>query len=185
MYGGTISWLKDNIALRKKTIDELNESAQGIGPGSEGVIFIPALTGERTPYWNAKARGTLVGLEQKHHLGHVFRALLEANAYDNKRILELINNTGHNIDELIAIGGGSKSDLWLQIKADVLGIKVNKADAEEATVLGALKLILICNGKKTWEPKIIKKYYPGEDASVYKKLYAKYMKIKEKIDDIY
>lgn len=144
--GGSYSWLKDNLCpLEAKIANEISVSpyklmdleAELIKAGSDGLIYLPYLLGERSPYWNLNARGTFIGLAQNHTRSHIIRSVLEGITFNLKIILEVFEN--HlNIDSIKIIGGGAKGKIWRQIMADIYEktILVPKF-IDEATSLGA------------------------------------------------
>lgn len=147
MYGGTLEWLLGNVMSGAKSIEQMNELAREVSEGSEGVRFYPTLAGERTPFWNSQVRGTILGMEQRHKSQHLFRAIMEANGYAIRKIVETGKENGISVDKVIAIGGGSKSNLWLQIKADILGKNFLRAAVEEATLAGSCMLAMLATGE--------------------------------------
>ncbi|NBJ71484.1 MULTISPECIES: FGGY-family carbohydrate kinase [Clostridia] len=106
----------------KNAYDVLNEQAESIPAGSEGLIVLPYFMGERSPIWNSDAKGTIIGLSLAHTKAHMYRAFLEAVAYSLRDAMEA---TGENLGEQILIAGGvTKSRVWRQIFADVTGYPV-------------------------------------------------------------
>jgi xylulokinase len=106
-----------------------------------GVVFLPHLAGERAPLWDAAARGVFFGLSTDHRRGHLTRALLEGVAFSARHLLEALEaSAGVRVDALNASGGGSRSDLWCQIKADVLGCELRRLQVLHTGVLGAALL---------------------------------------------
>ncbi len=99
----------------------LSREAEKISPGSDGLVVLPYFSGERTPLNDLRARGVLFGLTLYHTKAHIYRALLEGIAYSFKHNLEAMKNYTGNITNVIASGGGTKSELWVQIVSDVIG----------------------------------------------------------------
>ena len=147
MYGGTLEWFTDHIMFRSADLGTLNKLAADVPEGSDGVMAFPTLAGERTPFWNAGLLGAFYGMKYEHNAGHLFRAMLEANAYATRRIKEIAEDAGVEINDVIASGGGSQSDLWLQIKADVMKLPVKRSEVKEATLEGAAILAQLASGK--------------------------------------
>jgi xylulokinase len=134
---GSFQWYKDTFAP-SATFDELTEEAAGVPAGSEGLLFLPYLTGERTPYPDPLARGAWVGLTVRHQRGHLTRAVLEGVAFGLKDCFALIQNAGlGGIEQVRASGGGAKSLLWRQILADVLGAELVTVNTTEGAAYGA------------------------------------------------
>jgi len=116
----------------------LEHEAACLPPGSDGLMLMPYWGGVMTPYWDADARGILIGLSSEHGRGHVYRAMMEGIALDEAMGLEGIEEvTGERVEELLTIGGGSKSDLWSRIVANATGKPVKRLATAEATSLGA------------------------------------------------
>lgn len=109
-----------------------------VAPGSGGLVFLPYLLGERAPIWDDQARGAFVGCRIEHGRRHLSRAVYEGGAFAIRHILSLAEETAnHEISELRIGGGGSRSDLWNQIKADVTGKRVARLKIAETSLLGA------------------------------------------------
>ncbi len=137
---GSLQWYRDTLAPGVG-FDELIAEADSISPGSEGLTFLPYLSGERTPHANPNARGAFIGLSLAHSRGHLTRAVLEGVAFGLKDNLELLRNAGLAMPaELRASGGAMGSALWGQILSDVLAISLVTVDASEGAALGAAML---------------------------------------------
>ena len=122
--GASVSWLVTSILKDQNSMPELTQMATQIAPGSDGVIFLPYMMGERSPIWNTNARGVFFGLTLTTTPQMMFRAVLEGTAFALAHNVEIGKQSGIKIDEIRSIGGGSKSELWNQIKADVLGLPI-------------------------------------------------------------
>src|SRR2546421_4009886 len=131
--GLSLHWVRENIGLPEQALerwsgldayDLLAREAAGVPPGSDGLIFLPYLQGERTPHLDASARGGWVGLVASHDRRHLIRAVLEGVAFSLKDCLTIIGEQGLQLEQLRATGGGAKSPLWRQIMADVLGVEL-------------------------------------------------------------
>ncbi len=118
--GSLTNWLK-NIS-GGESFEELNEEAAEIAPGSDGLVVLPYFAGERTPLLDPDARGVMCGLTLSHTRGHLYRALLEATAFGARHLLEVVNEVGGEGERVVAIGGGTKGDLWVQIISDITGM---------------------------------------------------------------
>ena len=101
--------------------EELTEEAAAVPPGSNGLVTLPYFAGERTPIFDARARGVISGLTIGHGRGHLYRSLLEATAFGVRHILEYMREAGGGGERLVAVGGGTKGVLWTQIVSDVTG----------------------------------------------------------------
>jgi xylulokinase len=130
--GQSIRYLRDNFsqleieterALGVSSYDLLNLQAEKVPPGSEGLIILPYLMGERTPIWDTAARGVIFGLSLNHSKGHVVRAMMEAVAYALYDSYRLIKQAGLKINYPIVLNeGGAVSKLWRQIITDVFNV---------------------------------------------------------------
>lgn len=122
----------------KDIYQRLEAEAAGVPIGSGGLVAVPYWGAVMTPYWDAKARGCFVGLSGAHRIGHLYRSLLEGVALEQALVSGMIEErTGLRIEEFVAIGGGSSSDLWCQIIADASGKAVRRSRTAEASSLGA------------------------------------------------
>jgi xylulokinase len=137
---GSLQWFRDALAPGV-AFPTLVDEALGAPPGSDGVLFLPYLSGERTPYPDPHARGAFVGLAARHGRPHLTRSVLEGVAFGLKDSLELMRTVGvTGFDEIRATGGGSKSVLWRQILADVLEMPVMTTTSSEGAAQGAAML---------------------------------------------
>jgi xylulokinase len=137
---GSLQWYRDTLAPGMSFEDMLHEAAS-IPAGSEGLLFLPYLSGERTPHPDPLARGAFVGLTLRHGRGHLTRALLEGVAFGLKDSFTLIQAAGlSQIRQVRASGGGTKSPLWRQILADVLGAELITVNTTEGAAFGAALL---------------------------------------------
>lgn len=118
----------------------LEHWAADVAPGADGLLFLPFLAGERSPFWNAGARGVVFGLSLAHSHRHVVRAALEGVAYRMRSILAAVEDVAGTAVEIRATGGFVRSKLWVQILADVLGRELVVPDTPEASALGAAML---------------------------------------------
>ena len=120
-----------------KNYSELDNEAAGIAPGSDGLIFLPYMAGERSPIWNPKAKGVFYGLDFSKTRGHMIRAVLEGVAFSLEHNLMVAREVGAEVDVLLSIGGAANSSVWTQIKADVTGKVIEVSSSDNATALGA------------------------------------------------
>jgi len=119
--GALTKWIRDNFS-EGMSFGELTEEAAKTPPGSAGLVVLPYFAGERTPLYDAGARGVIAGLTLSHTRGHLYRAMLEATAYSARSMLDALHKAGVESNRLVAIGGGTKGGLWTQIVSDVTGI---------------------------------------------------------------
>ena len=134
--GGVLRWFKQELG-GDASFDDLTKMAEEVAPGSDGVVFLPYMAGERSPIWNPDAKGVYYGLGFDKTKGHMIRAALEGVAFSLEHNMRTAAETGVQVDELIAMGGASNSVLWTQIKADVTGKTIKVPTSDTATTLGA------------------------------------------------
>jgi xylulokinase len=136
---GSLRWLRDAIAPGAG-YDELTTAAAAWAPGAEGLLFLPYLSGERTPYPDPDARGAFVGLELRHDRGALTRAVLEGVAFGLRDGLDLVEGLGGRPELGRVSGGGARSDLWLQIVASALELPLERVAVDEGAAFGAALL---------------------------------------------
>ncbi len=136
--GGSVRWFQDLFGGAASA--DLDREAGASGPGSDGVTFLPTLSGSTAPRWNDRARGVFAGLSLNHDRGAMFRAVLEGCSVALRDIVDRLGELGLGADEIRVVGGGARSPLWLQMKADVTGHRVRVLASDEATALGAAML---------------------------------------------
>jgi len=153
--GGSLQWFRNRlcqaemeVARRRKieVYDLLTAEAAEVSAGSEGLFFLPYLSGERTPHADPDARGAFVGLTLAHGRGHLVRAIMEGGAYGLRDSLEIIKGLDVPVRQIRASGGGSKSPLWRQIQADVFGQKVVSTASDEGPAYGVALLAAVGAG---------------------------------------
>jgi xylulokinase len=140
---GSLSWLQGIVG---DSFDRLVAEAEPWGPGAEGLAFLPYLVGERTPHANPDARAAFVGLSVRHDRGALVRAVLEGVAYGLRDILELLRDLGVEPTVGRVSGGGSRSDLWLNIVASVLGVPLERMENDDGSAFGAAMLAGVRTG---------------------------------------
>jgi xylulokinase len=136
---GSLRWFRE-AAAPGTAYELLVREAERIDPGADGLIFLPYLSGERTPHADPNARGAFVGLALEHGRGTLARAVLEGVAYGLRDSLELLKELDVRPDVARASGGGARSRLWLEIVASVLGLPLELTAAEEGAAYGAALL---------------------------------------------
>ena len=138
--GGSLRWLRDSLSPGVP-FEELTRHVDGTPAGSDGLLFLPYLTGERTPHPDPLARGAFVGLTIRHKYQHIVRAVLEGVCFGLRDGFELLRSAGLAAPEEIRVsGGGMSSALWRQILSDVLGVTLYSVDATEGAAFGAALL---------------------------------------------
>lgn len=150
--GISLKWFRDQfckteiIEARKKginTYEVLDKSAELIPPGSGGLIFLPYLSGERSPIFNLKARGIFAGINLKHTNAHFIRSIIEGVSLSIKDRINIHKELGLKINKVILTGGGANSKLWRQIVTDMIEIPTYVVKEEDTTGLGAAMLAVV------------------------------------------
>jgi Sugar (pentulose and hexulose) kinases len=143
--GMALKWFRDVFSQAEKAIAELldtdaydllSQEAAAVPPGCEGLLMLPHLTGSLAPDVNSKAKGVFYGFTLKHNRGHFVRSIFEAIGFIIRRNIEALADMGIQVTELRSLGGGSKSAVWNQIKADITGKTLITVDCDESACLG-------------------------------------------------
>jgi len=154
--GIMLRWVRDRLATleaeegRRRGLDPydyLTELAAEVPAGSEGLLFLPLLSGERAPYWNANARGVFFGLSLYHDKKHMIRAVLEGVMFRIHSVAAALQELAGPAMEIRASGGFARSVFWRQMLADVLGARLGVPEAIESSALGAAMLGLLAMGE--------------------------------------
>jgi xylulokinase len=146
--GGSLNWWRQVLGEQYE-YDALIELAASAPVGSEGLLFLPYLNGERTPHLDPSARGAFFGLTARHGLNHLTRAVMEGVTYSLADCLRLMVNLGVQLNHVRAFGGGARSQLWRQIQADVYGMPVRRTTVDEGPAYGAALLAGVTAGHFT------------------------------------
>lgn len=158
-----IQFEKEAESLQLKDVYELFDTyVSEVGPGSNGVFFLPYLTGERSPGWNADASGYICGLRITHDKGHIIRAAMEGIMYNMYSVFELIENIDGNVKRIVANGGYVNSDVWLQIQADIFNKDIIVAGIGEAAVFGAAYTAMVAVGALNGFKDVLPKSKPAK-----------------------
>jgi len=154
--GGSLQWFRNELCqadwakakrAKREIYDLLIEEARPVPAGSQGLFFLPYLSGERTPHADPDARGCFVGLTLAHSRGHMIRAILEGVTYAMRDSLAIFEGLGVPIRQIRASGGGARSPLWRQIQADMFGRKVVTINTEEGPAYGVALLAAVGGGE--------------------------------------
>jgi sugar (pentulose or hexulose) kinase len=143
LRGGTatVSWFMDHFAdprLQDEAFDVYEREAAGLRPGADGLVLVPYWNNVMNPYWDPAATGLVIGWTTAHRRHHLYRAILDGIAFEHRLAMEgIATSTETPLTEHVILGGGSRSSLWRQIMADVLGAPVLRARSADATNLGA------------------------------------------------
>jgi xylulokinase len=188
---GSLRWFHDTFA-EEMDYDTLVNAVSSVPAGAEGLIFLPYLTGERTPHADPLARGAFVGLTVRHTFAHMTRAVLEGVAMALKDNFVLMQSAGMvKLDEIRVTGGGAKSPVWRQIIADVFGAAITSVNTTEGAAYGAALLAGVGAGE--WQSvadacastiKSVETVSPNmENAAQYDKVYEVYRKLYPALKD--
>jgi len=151
--GAVLKWFNDEFfddakqkSTYEKSYDLMTRIASSIAPGSDGLLLLPYIVGGICPESSSEAKGVFFGIKISHTRAHFVRAILEAIGYVLNEKIELLRQIGLNMKEIRVVGGGSKSDLWNQIKADITGIPIATMTIKEACSLGVALLAGVAVG---------------------------------------
>lgn len=198
--GGSMKWFSEEFGRafistgddEKSILREIDAHASKSAAGSKGVIFLPYMAGERSPIWDSNAKGMFFGLSYDTGKAEMARAVMEGVAFSLKHCLNTAEAAGAKCEILYPSGGAVKSDIWMQIKADITGKSFVVPHTSSATSLGAVMLAGIGVGiyrdagdavnqsvtfKKTYLPN-------SENAETYEKLYKKYLRLYENTKEL-
>lgn len=200
--GMVIKWLRNNFCGPEMEVGELSGidpyqimsmEAEKIVPGSDGLLMLPHLQGAMAPEANAKAKGVFYGITLRHTRAHFVRAVMESVAFIVRRNIDVLEDMGVKVGEIRALGGGAKSPVWNQIKADVTGRTVVVTESDEAACLGAAVVAgvgvgIFDNLQKACEKMVeIKQVYKPnpENRAIYDEMYSKYVDLYDAICPIF
>ncbi|MDQ1255645.1 MAG: xylulokinase [Candidatus Hydrogenedentes bacterium] len=153
--GGSLRWFRDALCKNEKAVaaetgvdpyEYITSAAARIPVGSEGLVFLPYLTGERTPHKDPYAKGAFIGFSLRHTKAHMARAVLEGVSFGMRDSLEIIRGMGVPIKQVRASGGGAKSAFWRQMQADVNGAPLVTINVDEGPAYGAALLATVATG---------------------------------------
>ncbi|MCI6004276.1 MAG: xylulokinase [Blautia sp.] len=199
--GGVMRWFEREFAdyeremqkqNGKSSLVQLNEIANEAAPGSDGVVFLPYMAGERSPIWNPDAKGVFYGLDFSKTKGHMVRACMEGVAFSLRHNLEVAEEAGADAQVLRAMGGSANSLLWTQIKSDITGKPILVPSSDTATTLGAAILAGVGVGfYKDYEEavsltvKTTREHQPNpENKAVYDRNYQTYLKLYDSLKNL-
>ena len=199
--GGVMRWFEQQFAdyersiageTGKSSLEQLGELAAKVRPGSDGLILLPYMSGERTPIWDPDARGVFYGVDFSKTKGHFVRACMEAVAYSLRHNLDVASEAGADVEVLRAVGGSANSLIWTQIKSDITGKPIVVPYSDAATTLGAAVLAGIgCGMYTSYEEAVAetvretRRHEPNEgNKAVYDRYYGIYLKLYESLRDV-
>jgi xylulokinase len=137
--GYSLSWFRRTFAAGE-SYDKLLSGLGEISAGSNGLLFTPYLSGERTPHADSAIRASFIGMDGSHTRDHFARAVIEGITFSLNESVRLFRGAGKKVDTVVSIGGGAKNPLWLQMQADVFEAEVVSLDNEQGPGLGAAML---------------------------------------------
>lgn len=199
--GGVLKWFEEQFGQEERALsekkgttsfEEMTLLAEDIQAGSDGMVFLPYMAGERSPIWNPKAKGVYYGLDYSKTKGYMIRASMEGVAYSLKHNLDVAEEVGAKVNRMRATGGSANSKLWTQIKSDVTNKPIDVLNTDTATTLGAAMLAGVGVGVyQDFENAVAKtvrikrSYSPTSNHSeVYQKNYEVYLKLYEQLKKI-
>ena len=186
--GGSFKWLKENF-FKDINFAEMDTLAASTPCGADGLVFLPYMAGERSPIWDAKAKGVFYGIDYSKNRGHFIRAVMEGVAYSLLHNTKTAEEADSFINIMYSTGGSANSDVWTQIKSDVTNMPIGVPSSDTSTTLGAALLAGVAVGiysdfhdavknsvsiKKTYNPN-------AENHEIYKKGYKIYLEIYENL----
>jgi gluconokinase len=183
-----LQWLKEAILQTNESFDELIAQAKNAPVGSNGLIFVPYLLGERAPIWDASAQGTIFGITINHTKAHLIRATLEGILFGLLSITEILLPVKKEREQIIimASGGFTKNDFWLQIAADIFQMKVAVSQKIEGSAWGAVLIGFMAFGIESNHDNIEEKIFlPNKDNQlVYQENFRKFSKVYLALKDL-
>ncbi len=173
-----LQWFKDEVLETTATHEELFQQAKAIAAGSDGLIFLPYVLGERAPVWNSQANGVFFGLNIAHKRAHFIRAVMEGIVFNMYCIGKILMEK-RKVTEIHATGGFTKSPLWIQLLCDMFNCTVLVSGAVESSAFGAVKLGMESMGiEQEWTPKTTDRYEPNAlQHQVYIKQFEKFERL--------
>lgn len=182
--GHSLNWFKETFAA-DKSFDEFLQGVDSIPAGSTGLLFTPYIVGERTPHPDADIRGSFIGMDSGHTQSHFARAVLEGITFSLRESIEIVRESGKEITEIVAIGGGAKNETWLQMQADIFNATIVKLESEQGPAMGASMLAAYGSGWFTSLGECAEafirpaaSYKPNPDqAAIYNNLFSLYQEV--------
>tara|TARA_R110002049_G_scaffold2750_2_gene21704 strand:- start:578127 stop:579659 length:1533 start_codon:yes stop_codon:yes gene_type:complete len=190
--GGSLQWWVDSVLQGlagisdKKRYEAATGEAEQVPAGSDGLLFLPYLNGERTPHADPNARGSFVGMNLTHTRGHMTRSVMEGITFALRDSLDIIESLGVPVKQIRASGGGSKNPFWRQMQADVFGKKITTLQVEQGPAYGVALLAAVGDGAyKSIESACKATIQVAEETKVDRKAVANYNKLFPIYRDLY
>ncbi|QAV26216.1 gluconate kinase [Neobacillus thermocopriae] len=197
--GILLRWLRDEFGAQEKEVakrlgidpyDLLTQYAARVPAGAEGLLFLPFLSGERAPYWDAHARGTFFGISLQHRREHFIRAVMEGVCMSVFSVALAVRDVIGPLSEIRVSGGFAKSPFWRQMLCDMMGKELLVPETHEASALGAAALALYATGDivslqevKSWL-RISSRHEPnGQHTAIYAELFDLYIRLYRQLKD--
>jgi len=186
-----INYYELSRVMEKNKYHILTDQTKRVNPGSDGLIFLPYLAGERAPYSDPSAKGVFFGLNFSHNRGHMLRSIMEGVAFSHKDCFQIVEKRGFNIKNIIISGGGAKDDLWCQVYADIFNSQITRMSFESGPSFGmcllnavSLKLFNSISDASKKFLRTEKVFHPNtQNTSLYKDLYDIYHNLYPKLKD--
>ncbi len=144
LSGGAVRWAQRTFGFASDA--DFDAAAAAATPGADGLVFVPALAGAMTPVWRSDARGTLHGLTPAHERSHIARAILEGLAFACRDVVQRLVALGLPARDVVVLGGGGQSRVWLQIRADVVGLPHHVSARTDTCPVGAAMIAAVAVG---------------------------------------
>lgn len=202
--GASLRWAREQLCkdLKQQAQQQqcsvfalMDKEAQQSSPGAEGIVFLPYMAGERCPIWDPYAQGVFFGVTLKSQRRDMIRAILEGCGYGLRQLTTIAERvTGTTYPEFLSVGGGAKSIVWAQIKADITGKRIVILDMNDAAVVGAALLAGVGAGvyadvyeaARKVEHKVYQVVQPHtQDKEIYDARYQTYLELYPRIKDLY
>jgi gluconokinase len=186
--GNVIQWIQDRFLSEPKhgtqgVFDLLDRAKREVPPGSEGLLFLPFMSGERSPFYNPEARSAVIGMTFSHTPAHLLRAAVEGIAFRVQEVLDVLDPGGSC--ELTVTGGILRSESWLQITADFLGRKLFRSGVQLASAWGAALIALRALGLINSLDEINSLIEPGQPVLFDRANHDSYRSLKQRYDEYY
>lgn len=188
--GNSLLWFKENFA-QELSYEDLLDRASDVKIGADGLLFTPYINGERTPHTDSQIRGSFIGLDAQHTLSHLTRSVIEGIIFSLQDCLKIVEDN-KDINKIISVGGGSKSELWRQIQADIFNAEVVTIASQEGPGTGAAMLAALGLGLYDSVEECVSKFVEYSEPTLpieanvklYQKLYGVYQEIYEQTKPI-
>src|SRR5690625_1788901 len=143
--GYSLTWFKENFAP-DQSFEDLLADIDSVPPGSEGLLFTPYLSGERTPHADSAIRASFSGMDAGHERKHLVRSVLEGITFSLNEAITIFREQGKQIDTIVSIGGGAKNEDWFEMQADIFDAKIIRLSSEQGPGMGAAMLAAYGSG---------------------------------------